>query len=729
MPRAVANGASERGGNREDGTTRRPGRYNATVRTETPVNSIFLANMAALWRLDPRLAQQIDDLPPEDRLNVVESKSGRPTACAMTSDGRQIYLHSRYDPQREACDFVQRLERAEAGCVVLCGLGLGYHIPALLEHFGEQTLIVVSEPDLVTIKTAMETLDLSAPLTAGRLILLTRLDKAPLHERLQPHAAELMLGLVLAVPPAAREHQADFHADCRKVVTDFTAFAKMSVVTLVRNAAITCRNIANNLPTYVSTPPADILRNRFEGLPAILVAAGPSLAKNMDQLAELSDRAILIAAQTTLRPLLSGGIRPHFVTSLDFSDASRQFFENLEIPEDLVLVAEPKAAWQVIDAFRGTTDSRGRRGDETGSGERSAASRSVGVAGEGGRDARTPLGRRVILLDNLFAHKCVGEAMARRTPMEPGATVMHLAFYLAKWLGCDPIIFVGQDLAFGGHVYYAPGVAMHRAWASELGRFGTLEMKEWERIARNRSILRKVRDIEGREIYTDEQMFTYLEQFERDFARTTARIIDATEGGARKAGAEVMPLREAAKTYCTRPVPKERFDFLRGQWHDAARLATAREELATRRGEVADFQQLCEETKTLLEEMRGLLDDPRRFNACVVRVDELRTLVQNHERVFQMVRDVAQLGELQKLAADRKLSEHVGSDRLRAERQIERDVHFLNHLLEGAATLANILDEAIGRFDEEIAARDGGSVGSKVELRGPGGPGGTGGAP
>ena len=52
-----------------------------------------------------------------------------------------------------------------------------------------------------------------------------------------------------------------------------------------------------------------------------------------------------------------------------------------------------------------------------------------------------------------------------------GATVAHLAFYLAVYLGCDPIIFVGQDLAYTGHVFYVPGVEIHQAWQSELNRF------------------------------------------------------------------------------------------------------------------------------------------------------------------------------------------------------------------------------------------------------------------
>lgn len=628
--------------------------------------------MTALWRHDPRLAQRVDEIDPDARLNIAESKSGVPTASIQTHDGRTIFLHSRYNPVKEAADFCSNLEKGEAACILLCGLGLGYHVNALRDTFGEEALVVVSEPDLLTIKTALECTDISAGIASGRVIFLTSLEKASLHDRLTQFSVLLMLGTLFAVPPAARDHNAEYHAAARQAMLDFAAFAKMSLVTLVRNAEITCRNIANNLPTYVATPPPDVLRHRFDGCPAILVAAGPSLAKNIDQLEALRDKAVIIAAQTTLRPLLERGIRPHFVTSLDFSDVSRQFFQNLDIPDDVVLVAEPKAAWQAVDAFRDRPEGQ-----------------SPG---------------KVILLQNHFAHRCIGYDIARRTPMDPGATVMHLAYYLAQWLGCDPIIFIGQDLGFSGHVYYAPGVAMHRTWTPELGRFGSLEMKEWERIARQRLILRKVKDIEGRDIYTDEQMFTYLEQFERDFTKSKAKIIDATEGGAKKNGAEIMPLCDAAKMYCNKPVHPDRFAYLSGKWRDAGQISAARAALGKRLDELARFKSLCEETRGLLSEMKRLLDDAKAFNDRLVRVDELRTRVQEHELIFQMVREVSQLGELQKIAADHKLAALTQATRDRGERQLARDMQFIDNLLSGCGLLERILHDSMQRFDSATEA-------------------------
>lgn len=653
--------------------------------TTSVLNQTFIANMRQLWRLDPRLAQRIDDLPPEASLAVEASKAGTPTARFVQPDGRSHYLHSRHDPAREAVDFCRGLEGGDATAVVLSGFGLGHHVKAIHEVFGTDTLVIACEGDLVTLKTALEHVDLSRELEAGRIEFLTQADPSYVHERLARHNTDLALGTIFAAPPASRVIAPEFHAAMRKAILDYVAFLKMSIVTLLHNGAITCRNIAANLPTYLATPPADILRGRFTGCPAILVAAGPSLGKNVDLLKGLKGRAIIIAAQTTLRLLLERGIRPHFVTSLDFSDLSRQFFEGLEIPDELMLVAEPKATWHVVDIFRGTRIARNPHAD----------AKAVGVA----------TGRRVVLLDNEFAHRCVGQKLAKRTPMQAGATVMHLSFYLAQWLGCDPIVFIGQDLGFSGHTYYTPGVAIHRAWQSELGRYGTLEMKEWERIGRHRPILRKAIDVHGDPIYSDDQMFTYLQQFERDFARGQSTIIDATEGGVRKAGTTVMTLADAIAKHCGNHIDSDRFHFDRSQWHQPGPLAAGRDALAERLEELETFRGICDETLRIIGQLEQLTDRPAEFNKLIARVDELRTLVQENDNIFRMVCGVSQRGELMRTSADRRMKHDAPKSREHTARQLRRDRAFVEALLDGCAELKSILDQSLARFDAELEAR------------------------
>ncbi|MHC4063009.1 MAG: motility associated factor glycosyltransferase family protein [Planctomycetota bacterium] len=450
----------------------------------------------------------------------------------------------------------------------------------------------------------------------------------------------------------------------RTAVTDYAAYSRTTMVTLVHNAQITCRNIAYNLPTYLSTPPIDILKERFAGNPAIVVSAGPSLRKNIDLLHRAKGKAVLCAVQTMFAPLLRRGIVPDSVTSLDFHEMSRRYFQGIEDFRGVHLVAEPKSTWHVIDLYDGP----------------------------------------ISLLEGHFAHLLVGSSLAGRGSLPPGATVAHLSFYLAQYMGCDPIIFVGQDLAFTGHVFYVPGVEVHRSWTGEINRFNTMETKEWERIVRNRRILRKIEDIEGKTIYTDELLFTYLEQFEKDIAACSARVIDATEGGARIRGTEVMSLHEALERYCAQDIPAERFEYLETtRWYDPARLPAARAEIVLRLDEVRAVEGICQELIEVLGELQGLTEDPARFNRRLVRVDELRAQVQQQDRAYRIINSASQRAELRRFAADRKLELDEASGGKRAAKQLKRDLDFVAETKEGAADVIGILTETLARLDKAIA--------------------------
>ena len=158
------------------------------------------------------------------------------------------------------------------------------------------------------------------------------------------------------------------------------------------------------------------------------------------------------------------------------------------------------------------------------------------------------------MTSNGFLDRYLGELSRPMVPITQGATVAHLSFYLAQHLGCDPIILIGQDLGFSDGLYYCPGTAIHDVWAPELGQFNTLEMMEWQRIVRHRGHLQVLPDINGRPIYTDEQMTTYHKQFERRLQPRAQEVINATEGG--------LPL-----AHTTRKTLAERWrSTRRGRW-------------------------------------------------------------------------------------------------------------------------------------------------------------------
>ncbi len=639
----------------------------------------YVDNLAALYAVDADLATRVEALPFAATPALEPTRDGLLTLRLSADDGQPIYAHSRYRPRDEARTLVaQQAQRApdsdaaapnagddddeaEGLCFLVHGLGLGYVVAELEDRY-PRPLLMVAEDDPGVLKAAFCVTDFTKPLRERRLTFLTSADKATVHERLRPALTAIMLGLRLLAAPYTTRWHAGFHAAVRSLVRDFVSYSRVQMYSLLRNARVTCKNIAFNLPTYLSQPGVEVLKDRAAGYPAILVAAGPSLTRNFDQLAGLRDRAVLIGVQTVLKLMLSRGVPPHFVTALDYHEISAQFFRGVENFGDVILVAEPKVTWHVLDTFRG----------------------------------------RAHVLHAPFADDLLQAAAPARAALPAGSTVAHLSFYLAQHLGCDPIILVGQDLSFTEGLYYPPGMQVERIWAPELGRFMTVETKQWERIMRMRGGLRRVTDIHGRPAYTDDQMFTYAEQFQADFLASRARVIHACEGGIPLEGTEIMTLRAAAERFCARPLPPGLFALPPGPaGTEASRSACAA--LEDRLRELHEIRAIATETLAELDRLAGLLDRPADFNRGVARIDELRVRMGRHDRTYGLVSHVSQLAELRRVRADRTISDDERETPARARRRLRRDREYVAALIDGCDYLLGLLPEALRRVRERTA--------------------------
>jgi hypothetical protein len=676
----------------------------------TTANALYVRNMCELWRRDARLAMALDALHPDDLPATESAKDGTPTIRIQN-----LYLHSRYRPAQEAETWAAGIKCEDKYVVIVSGFGLGYHIKALAARMPADALLIIAEPNLALLSAALRTVDLVDVLASPRVMLFTSLDRGSIVERLEPRSVLFTAGTgaLFVGHTASMQLAPDFHAAFQKLVTEFVAFTRIGFVTLMLNNVTTCKNIANNLGRYVSTPPVDLLHNAYAGLPAVLVAAGPSLQKNMHLLKELLGeeemealrhkgtkalreedggttdapaplsasvppclsafpksrrKAVIIAVQTMLKPLLAAGIEPDFVTSLDYNTVSTRFFENLEesgTTGRVHLVAEAKANWNVLDVFQGSMS----------------------------------------VIHNDFAERLLRGTFPPRMGMKAGATVAHLSFYLAEFLGCNPIILTGQDLGFVDGLYYKPGTAIHETWGVELSRFNTLETKEWERIVRSRTILRKIPDIHGHPMYTEEQFFVYLQQFERDFAASRCKIIDATEGGAKKQHVHVMPLRQAIDDYCQTPMTNYASPALPPwkTWHcdTDAHLSRAVDALRERRKSADEMKQTCAATIPLLQQMIEHQADEKEMNRLFTEVDALRAKVGRDPLTFEMVCSLNTIGELRRFQADMLVKTAVKDSLDRQKRQLLRDIDYVENLKIGAERLLEVLDEALHRLDRQ----------------------------
>ncbi|ELE9045235.1 motility associated factor glycosyltransferase family protein [Campylobacter jejuni] len=277
----------------------------------------------------------------------------------------------------------------------------------------------------------------------------------------------------------------------------------------IRNADITCflpllthGQFLQNIPSMLESIPFQRIlsqrKNKFEN--AIVVSAGPSLAKQLSLLKAYQDKAVIFCADGALSMLEKKGIVPDYVTNLDFTDLAMKFFQNKENKTSLNMLscATHPSLVHFLD------------------------NKSVVL-----RD--NPLYQRFNLND--FGY------------IDTGTHVSHFSYTLALALGFKNIIMIGQDLAF-----------------DEEGNSHSKGFDFGEKFSGEENIDKlKVTAYAGKgEVLTHITWNDYRIKLEYLFAcnEQKAKFYNATEGGARINFTEELSFKECCEKLLTKEKPQ-----------------------------------------------------------------------------------------------------------------------------------------------------------------------------
>lgn len=660
-----------------------PGGRPAPTDTTPEGEALLRKNLELLSQRSSAAVRAIHAAGSADHLHFLHDDHGR--WCARITDrGIARQACSFRDAAAEARAWAKKIDVTTAAAIVVRGFGCGHHIAALAAKMRHLGTIIIYEPDTALLREMLRRINLVECFGSSHVVLVTDpADASALAAGIAGLEGTLAAGLCVVDHPPSIARIGPTAEQFGQSLAHIVKAVRTNVVTTLVHSDVTARNCIQNLGTYVTVPGIQDLANVCAGHPAVVVSAGPSLRRNIALLSEpgIRDRVVIIAVQTTLKTLLARGIKPHFVVALDYHEISRRFYEGLTEAdvEGVTLVAEPKCNPAILQSFPGV----------------------IRCAGDDVSD------------------RVAGERLSRDMGrIRPGSTVAHLAYYLARHLGCDPVIMIGQDLGFTDHQYYAPGAAIHETWAGELSEFNTLEMLEWQRIARMRLLLRPVQDQEGRRIYTDEQMATYLVHFERDFARDAAAgltIIDATQGGVAKAHTTVRTLRDALDAYATRPLPAIPAGTLSAQ--SGNRREAARERLMELSRAAAELTRMGRESQTLLKRMIDQPHDRQTVNTLIARVQAFGERAAANP-AYWLVQFINQTGQLKRFRADRALD--LNTELSASERQLgqmERDLENVRWLTDAAEHLGTLLVQGLETLSGKPPVTRDPSVSDDATLR------------
>ncbi len=353
-------------------------------------------NLAGLSESHPGMAQLVSEAVPDEDLLPETTPSGLPT---LRYRGR--YVHSRRDPRSEARRFAERL--AGANCFVVLGFGLGYQCEAILERFPDSNLlVVVKHPG--RLRRALEVRELAGLLREPRVRLL-----------LEPQVDELALflgpyehGTIRAVPLLGISKDDDYFASIDRGVAAFLERRTINLNTLRRFGRRWVRNLVANLPEIGGALGIERASNAFAGVPALVLAAGPSLDRVLPHLSSLAKGCVIIAVDTALPRLAALNLEPDIAVIVDPQYWNSRHLDRL-VFDRAVLVSESSTHPRVFRAFS----------------SKPLLSSSL-----------FPLGGYVERFLGGFGR------------LGAGGSVTTTAWDLARVLGCGPILLGGMDLGF-----------------------------------------------------------------------------------------------------------------------------------------------------------------------------------------------------------------------------------------------------------------------------------------
>ena len=468
-------------------------------------------NLEILEEQYPGMIKLINDAKEKlnSELTVQEEQSNDDEVILkVTKDDKTCYLTGKRNTKEPAEIWVQTLgELVNHAPSFMVGTGNWTYLRTLAEQCKQSLVIVVYEPSLEIFLTFLKYANLKNWMKKHTIVFwIDGLDG--MNER---YLKRMLSGIVryenknysrwFMLPNYDQlfpNQVVSFFKIYRKVLVDevvlYNTQNKFSAV-MAKNLLANARYLCDG---YKTTQLVEVIPRN---IPGIVVAAGPSLNKNIKELKKAKGKAFIIAVDTAIKPLLKEGIIPDMYCAVDAMK-----------PLDLVKVEEARTIPVII---------------------------TLNVAND---LVDYHIGKK-FFFDEIytFAERIFQRSGQEFGTVETGGSVATNAFSLLYKIGITTIILVGQDLAFTNNKSHADGTFKEKMEEEDTSHFEMVEGNYEEKVP------------------TRPDFKQYLEWYayyikgckEKD---KNFRVINATEGGAKIEGTELMPLKDAIEEVCHQEV-------------------------------------------------------------------------------------------------------------------------------------------------------------------------------
>ncbi|MCR4717794.1 MAG: DUF115 domain-containing protein [Lachnospiraceae bacterium] len=477
--------------------------------------SFWDKNLLAIKKMQPYFANHLEEVKKNgediialgERINVSEAKDGNPVLTIM-HNGKEYFMNSKFRPVSEAEKYAAQFDEIKDYSVSLFfGYGNGTIAREIIKKGNSTVRYCFYEPCKESFLYCMHNYDMSDILSDDRVtIYVEGLNKDETAAYLPNYIqwANIPLTEIYVFPKYTDIFYSEYR-DFVRIVRDIIVRAQMAQNTMVAYGSTMMKNSIMHLQFLYNSVNSNSFVNYFpKDLPAILVSAGPSLAKNIHLLKECKGKALIMCVDSAYRKLVREGISPDIMVSID-----------------------PNKGWLVDDV----EDFKDISGDVA------YLSNTIGAVW---------LMRKMNFYRNIFFNgddqyiESLYKDMTGETlqTYATGGSVACSAYSILESWGFETIILIGQDLAFTGGKRYSLNLV-------------EASMDRMEKVSKEKGFtLFDVPGYYGDTVTTREDYYTYLKWFESSsYVSDVKNLINATEGGAMINGFTNMSLKDALDKY------------------------------------------------------------------------------------------------------------------------------------------------------------------------------------
>ena len=387
--------------------------------------TIYEKNMQAIREHHIRLHEYLETAQPEQSVEIrYEAAEDETLYPVVTKGGLEYRLNSKYNPKEASMQYISQFEKEGSYSVFfLLGFGDGRSIEALAQTLDETMTLIVYEPSVAIFQKTLETFDYTDLLKKKNVYLIVESENM-LQEYLESGISFNNIRMLrLGILP---NYDSIYPKECKHMLETMIYF--MNKTKIYRNTIYNFReefaaHALSNMYDYLWQTDTHYLKERLaeedlSDVPAIIVAAGPSLNKNVQELKRAKGKALILVVDAALRAVVNAGITPDLGITID-ARVPERFFEGIN-----------------ISAFPFVFE---------------AISKEDIVRQHTGKHFYDDFPCNIIAKIVMEKKKyCLEE-------IPTGGSISTSAFSLVKALGFKKIVFIGQDLAFTGGQTYNSG--------------------------------------------------------------------------------------------------------------------------------------------------------------------------------------------------------------------------------------------------------------------------------